>query len=163
MQRNRSRITQISQIGRPSTAETVTLLRNSKANSKAKSTYDYGSSSSYRHSRKNIQSAPVQPKPIIPRIKYFSIKRHSRQNDRRLVTWTAFTISNATLFEQREVQCFTFKRTRNRYKNQSQDTSYLAYPPPTTRKEENQVCCTDTDTGILPGLTRKCNMRSKFR
>ena len=45
MQRNRSRIAQISQIGRLSTAEAATLFRNSKAYSKAKSTYDYGSSS----------------------------------------------------------------------------------------------------------------------
>ena len=46
-------------------------------------------------------------------------------------------------------QFYTFKRTRSRFENHPQDTSYLAYPPPNTRKEENQVCCVDTDRGIL--------------
>ena len=30
-------------------------------------------------------------------------------------------------------------------------------------REKGKFDITDTDTGILPGITRKCNMRSKFR
>ena len=43
------------------------------------------------------------------------------------------------------------------------DSSYSAVPIPDYTEKERQVCVTDTDTGILPGITRKCNMRSKFR
>jgi hypothetical protein len=40
-----------------------------------------------------------------------------------------------------------------------QDTSSSA----TLLKEKRAIVYTDTDTDILPGLTRKCNVRSKFR
>ena len=32
-----------------------------------------------------------------------------------------------------------------------------------TEEKKGKFVFTDTDTGILPGITRKCNMRSKFR
>ena len=101
MLHDRSRTTQISQMDRPSTAETVTLLRNSKVDSKAKS-----------HITTVHQFIPLQqeecPISVCSAEANHTANRtllhvyHSRQTGRRLAILAASTISNATLFKQRE-------------------------------------------------------------
>ena len=98
----------------------------------------YGSSIIKTAADTKVNERIVQPKPTIPRIKHSSINVIA---DKPVADKPYKQPSQPATprFSNKESQFYTFQRTRSRFENQPQDTSYLAYPPPTTRKEENQV------------------------
>lgn len=106
----------------------------------------------------------VKPKPNIPPKEAISIMSTPMHNTsaKRLELIDAFQAINSTQ-TQREQPVFQGTDASPRLTRSASDTSHSAISNPDYTEKERQVCLTDTDTGILPGITRKCNMRSKFR
>jgi hypothetical protein len=106
-------------------------------------------------------SCKVGPKPNIPLKEVASIC----PNRSRLLAQSdpnrPLRFEQYTSLRHKRIQR-TFKGTRA-IARIARDTSHSAISLPDYTEKERQVWCTDTDTGILPGITRKCNMRSKFR